>query len=164
MTIEHAAMPVTPLARGMWRYRWILADDVVAAESYAAPRLVKPEQQASAKGMPISVGKTTLLENTNHKSLLASVPPAANLDWDRTVGASIAQYKSKDPQTGRIWGVPSAFGRGQCLDCPNKADPPSTRCVSCQVKLVQASCQPMPPDILQQVQDAFDALLKGDSG
>jgi len=86
-------------------------------------------------------------------------------DHDKSIdAASVAQYKSRDPQTGRIWGAPSAFGGGQCLDCPNKATLPSTRCISCQLKLVEATCTPMPPDTLQQVQNAFDALLKGWSG
>merc|ERR1719195_2118709 len=114
--------------------------------------------------MPVDVGKAAVPDNTNQKSLMPLVLSVAIVDHDRTVGASIAQYKSRDPQTGRIWGVPSAFGRGQCIDCPNKAAPPSTRCVSCQLKTVQATCEPMPPDVLQRVQESFDALLKRLSG
>merc|ERR1719361_514143 len=73
---------------------------------------------------------------------------------DQTVG-SVSEYKSRDRQTGRIWGVPSAFGRGQCLDCPNKASPPSNKCYDCQSRCNM----PMPAGAFEQVKMVLDNRL-----
>lgn len=73
----------------------------------------------------------------------------------------VAKYESRD-HNGRVWGVPSAFGRGQCLSCPKKASPPSMRCVSCQ--LVMAQSEPMSADDVRKIQNSLNGLLRKMSG
>merc|ERR1712232_912957 len=75
---------------------------------------------------------------------------------------SVVRYASKDAG-GRVWGVPSAFGKGQCLDCPARAAPPSMLCESCQCRAATEG-GPMPADQLQRLQRSFGSLLVNFSG
>merc|ERR1719297_564550 len=81
-----------------------------------------------------------------------SVAPRARADG--------ARYESEDLVTGRVWGTPGAFGRGQCLDCPKKAAPPSARREARQGRRAKTLHEPMPAEALQQVRMAFDRLLE----
>lgn len=60
--------------------------------------------------------------------------------------------------------MPSAFGRGQCLDCPSKAAPPSDRCEACQIRLAQAVHEPMSQEALQQLKNSLAPALARLSG
>merc|ERR1712050_155437 len=44
----------------------------------------------------------------------------------------VKTYDRSIKVNGRAWGVPSAYGHGQCLNCPSKAAPPSLKCLKCQ--------------------------------
>jgi len=71
----------------------------------------------------------------------------------------VARYESKDPATGRVWGMPNAGGRPQCADCPNRAALPSNRCEGCQIRLANTRHEAMPAPALQQLKDALEACL-----
>lgn len=72
--------------------------------------------------------------------------------------SGVLRYESMD-DTGRVWGVPNAGGRAQCLDCPKKAAPPSMRCEACQLAQMQGT--PMPGTDLSVLRGAFSAALAG---
>merc|ERR1712232_1239181 len=94
-------------------------------------------------------------ENATRDSGARAAPPSEQ------VVASCAKYESKDVD-GRVWGMPSAFGRGQCLDCPNKAAPPSVLCKACQ--LAASWAMPMPAEELLSIQSALNDLLAATTG
>merc|ERR1719201_1963975 len=73
-------------------------------------------------------------------------------------------YRSVDPMTGRVWGVPNAGGRGQCFDCPGRAMANNKRCESCLRAMAQAVYEKISPDDLKRLQYAFDAALGRLSG
>merc|ERR1712008_39612 len=72
--------------------------------------------------------------------------------------ACVARYESIDTCDGRVWGMPSAFGRGQCLDCPNKAAPPSKRCESCQ--LAYQAGEPMAIEDINRLRAVLEDLVR----
>jgi len=69
------------------------------------------------------------------------------------------KYESRDPVTGRLWGMPSCFGNGQCRDCPKKAKAPSIRCIDCQRRRAKADHGSMSPDDMQTLRLGLDSLL-----
>mmetsp|Transcript_109610 Transcript_109610/g.210812 ORF Transcript_109610/g.210812 Transcript_109610/m.210812 type:complete len:247 (+) Transcript_109610:72-812(+) len=170
--IQPAVMPVTPLARGMWRFGGCVAlgpEDI--ADTKSGPKL-----HADALGKAHArerEGVTWPLRSSTLTKAWATVPQVICKTEDSISTASSAdtcdmpgradakRYESVD-STGRVWGMPSAFGGGQCLDCPNKAVPPSMLCETCQHKASQG--EPMTTDDLQQLQDPLNALLQSFSG
>merc|ERR1712039_334172 len=72
------------------------------------------------------------------------------------VETCVNRYASRDA-TGRVWGMPSAFGKGQCSDCPKLAAPPSLRCVECQ--LGAARGEPMSSIDLETLRQAIACVL-----
>lgn len=115
--------------------------------------------KASATVVQKSVGKQTCVSQAEIKTH----DQASGQDMSSSVSSSvhIEKYKSKDSETGRVWGMPSAFGRGQCLDCPAQALPPHKRCEACQ-KIEQSRSYPcMAEDDLRDLMDAFQALRSG---
>lgn len=97
---------------------------------------------------------STPLQSTECKTAVSK----DTLEYSQPV---IAKYESID-HNGRIWGAPSAFGRGQCLNCPHKAAPPSMRCKNCQ--LVMAQSEPMLAGDLHKIRDSLNGLLRKTSG
>jgi len=170
--IQPAVMPFTPLARGMWRFGGCVAlgpEDI--ADTKSGPKL-----HADALGKAHArerEGVTWPLRSSTLTKAWATVPQVICKTEDSISTASSAdacdvpgradakRYESVD-STGRVWGMPSAFGGGQCLDCPNKAVPPSMLCETCQHKASQG--QPMTTDDLRQLQDPLNALLQSFSG
>merc|ERR1712048_1016486 len=71
----------------------------------------------------------------------------------------IARYESRDVQTGRVWGVPSAFGKGQCVDCPRPSAPPSMRCENCQRSAAVETHKPMAPRDLERLKTILGECL-----
>jgi len=138
---QPVSMPVTPLARGMWRYGGL------PAESYLSD---PPRQQDMGPAIVAAVVEKRMC-----------VDPVAHTAAPN-FGAQpvcIAKYASHDPVTGRVWGVPNAGGRGQCVDCPNRCAPPSNRCVDCQIRFAQMRYTPMSADELGSFQAALAPLL-----
>lgn len=133
-------MPVTPLARGTW--------EVSAAAAQGEARTMPTDVFAvrSPAAVPSPPTSTCCISQQLDESGSVANGPAF-------LGQ---RYASRD-QTGRVWGVPSAFGRGQCLGCPAKAAPPSMRCLACQCKA--AAGIPMPAEQLQALQRALGSLL-----
>lgn len=84
-----------------------------------------------------------------------AAPEAA---WAVDLERAVARYASRD-ERGRIWGAPSAGGRGQCLDCPQSAEPPSSRCRGCQVRLLGVMHPRMALEDLALVRAHLDARL-----
>mmetsp|Transcript_157702 Transcript_157702/g.290539 ORF Transcript_157702/g.290539 Transcript_157702/m.290539 type:complete len:247 (-) Transcript_157702:107-847(-) len=170
--IQPAVMPVTPLARGMWRFGGCVP---------LGPKDMT-ETKSGQKSHTDTLGKSHARERENvtlplpiytWNNARATVPQVTCKSEDSISTASSAdacdvpgradakRYESVD-STGRVWGMPSAFGGGQCLDCPNKAVPPSMLCETCQHKASQG--QPMTTDDLRQLQDPLNALLQSFSG
>jgi len=71
----------------------------------------------------------------------------------------VARYESVDAETGRVWGMPNAGGRGQCLDCPKKAALPSKRCVECQLAYAKVG-EAMPAKDQERLQSVLDELVQ----
>ncbi|CAJ1362605.1 unnamed protein product [Effrenium voratum] len=145
--MQLAAMPCTPLARRMADFGW--CGDPPAGQAKDA----RPEVPAQCQ-MP---------QGTRPEALQAPLAPQALATPLREVrqeaNAAVATYASRDSQ-GRVWGVPNAGGRGQCLDCPRKAKLPSTRCAECQLRRSQG--QPMAD--VSALREAFDRLLQRQPG
>jgi len=153
-------MPITPLASAMWRFG--------DAESFArqegnmhsmmmSPGVAEvPHTMRPQKKINTEIGKTVHLSaamcNTQceEASALSTLEPVAD-----AAAARAARYESVDPVTGRVWGVPSAFGRGQCLECPNKASPPSNKCRACQSR----SNPLMHAEVIERVKIVLDKRL-----
>merc|ERR1712050_406866 len=113
----------------------------------------------SVASRPINSLATASASKARAVALSAVDPSVATEPNVVEAAKKIARYESRDPVTGRVWGMPSAFGTGQCLDCAQKAAPPSVRCEACQLRLALAIHELLPPQALQQVQEAFDLLL-----
>mmetsp|Transcript_90492 Transcript_90492/g.160282 ORF Transcript_90492/g.160282 Transcript_90492/m.160282 type:complete len:231 (+) Transcript_90492:56-748(+) len=153
--IQPAVMPMTPLARGMCRFGGCTplgSDDMAEIKSahvLDAGETETPDvtETAAQPEGDLRVPQKALCVHLHDNS---SIPDAL-----------AKRYESKD-FSGRVWGMPSAFGRGQCLDCPAKAMPPSMRCESCQRRLSQG--KPISRDDLQQIQSSFNNLLQSFSG
>lgn len=156
IVMQPADMPLTPLAR---------ADVLLSAQS--APQAVKSSMAVTAAPRtPAPPESWTAMQKggADYRSINETRLDSAWLIDASTHGcaaahAPLARYEHRDPTTGRVWGMPSAFGRGQCLDCPRKAAPPSERCEACQRARIE-TCEPMPPQDLELLQGAFGALLK----
>eukprot|EP00401_Gymnodinium_catenatum_P018584 CAMPEP_0117543698 /NCGR_PEP_ID=MMETSP0784-20121206/45193_1 /TAXON_ID=39447 /ORGANISM="" /LENGTH=262 /DNA_ID=CAMNT_0005340481 /DNA_START=133 /DNA_END=921 /DNA_ORIENTATION=+ len=85
------------------------------------------------------------------------VEPPAHAVCEPLSGRHVARYASKDA-SGRVWGMPSAFGGGQCFKCPRKAASPSLMCEKCQLASA-AGCE-MPYHDLQHLQTTFSVVLR----
>jgi len=159
--IQLADMPATPLARCMWRFGWPGAEDQLHA--VIAPE-VPVKVRADVAKRPGHIAPCTVAaavrETCASRTTLSDRAEVSSKPIHAHARVEIARYESKDPATGRVWGMPSAFGRGQCLDCPKKAAPPSARCEACQVRLAQTLYEPMPTESLEQVRKAFDSRLE----
>eukprot|EP00421_Protoceratium_reticulatum_P005378 CAMPEP_0168371566 /NCGR_PEP_ID=MMETSP0228-20121227/7838_1 /TAXON_ID=133427 /ORGANISM="Protoceratium reticulatum, Strain CCCM 535 (=CCMP 1889)" /LENGTH=275 /DNA_ID=CAMNT_0008384459 /DNA_START=52 /DNA_END=879 /DNA_ORIENTATION=- len=90
---------------------------------------------------------------------LAPMPERSEVN---SAGGGFAKYASRDPLTGRVWGAPSAFGKGQCLDCPRRSAPPSMRCEACQ--LAALASEPMAAEALEELRGHLGKLLARKSG
>lgn len=157
-------MPITPLARGMmhWQSEKIEFSSTGTEECQTSQCRDDRDDQAAlcfptrnAAPPPCRVCD----EKASHVCSRSSSLPRVTMQPKRTekAWAAYAKYESKD-MSGRVWGMPSAFGRGQCLDCPNKAAPPSVRCTECQV--AASWSMPMPVEDLESLQRAFNVLLQ----
>lgn len=130
--MQLATMPVTPLGR---RMQYFESHDVITstptteARSSGNPISMAVPRQSVPQSHPSEPYTPPLVENTPLPQASTSLPSQSS---------GIAKYESRDAH-GRVWGVPNAGGRGQCLDCPNKALLPSTRCRECQLRLAQGS-------------------------
>mmetsp|Transcript_106978 Transcript_106978/g.309447 ORF Transcript_106978/g.309447 Transcript_106978/m.309447 type:complete len:232 (+) Transcript_106978:99-794(+) len=144
--MQPAAMPVTPLARMCWRF----SDDAAA--------LTKPSSRA-APAAPVAARvdapEAKVMAAQPCAPAAVESPPSAVAD-----GWRVASYASRD-STGRVWGAPAAYGRGQCVDCPRKAAPPSARCQECQLRAQQVQHPRMPPSDLDAMRAHLDARLAG---
>lgn len=136
---QPTSMPLTPLANGMWMF-----------ESLASTGSAPAQQLSSGARAPGTPPRGNPCEQT--------CPLAVHSTASAGIQAGVAQYVSKDA-SGRSWGAPSAYGKGQCLDCPAKAAPPSGRCVPCQVRLAQALHETMPVEELERMTRALNGLL-----
>lgn len=160
MLIQPLSMPVTPLALGLWRYEKFTAiasckKDTPAA-LVVAPRTPIAEPTAAQNVVRGDRGICNDLVGKEARDESAPVVKRAGAAAE----APVARYASVDPHTGRVWGVPSAFGKGQCLNCPGRAAPPSTLCVACQLSRAQTVHDPMPKGQFQSLRSAFGALLE----
>mmetsp|Transcript_119557 Transcript_119557/g.194453 ORF Transcript_119557/g.194453 Transcript_119557/m.194453 type:complete len:247 (+) Transcript_119557:88-828(+) len=169
--IQLAVMPVTPLARGMWRFGGVplepedITENKSGQKSHAdtVGKSHARERESVTQPLPSytwNKARAIVLQVTCKSE--DSISTASSADTcDMPGRADAKRYESVD-STGRVWGMPSAFGGGQCLDCPNKAVPPSMLCETCQLKASQG--QPMTTDDLRQLQDPLNALLQSFSG
>merc|ERR1719310_1140047 len=71
----------------------------------------------------------------------------------------VNRYRSIDAK-GRVWGAPSAFGGGQCQDCPAKAKSNCRRCLDCQRKLAEKVYPAIAPTELQVLTNAVGKLME----
>merc|ERR1719310_312816 len=143
--------PVTPLANGMWRWGGlpIMENSALAAHGDAKCRIDERSHATSMRNVePATAGFAAV-----------DLPDAAVSTLRRAKKDVAAPYRSVDPRTGRVWGAPSAFGRGQCIDCPNKAMMTSNRCEACLKCLSEAVHEPMRPENLSEMRCSFDAAL-----
>ncbi|CAK9088685.1 unnamed protein product [Durusdinium trenchii] len=123
--MELASMPVTPLGRRMQHFGWTDLPTPPALRIAPQPvpvALVTEPPTVRIAPQPIPVALAEAPAENRPVAHVASRPP------------QIATYASRDA-SGRVWGMPNAGGRGQCLDCPRKAALPSTRCAECQLRL-----------------------------
>jgi len=180
--MQHAEMPVTPLGRCMWRYIPCTSAAIETSSTAAASNQLLPEtkqqtmigrsvacKQGAERGSVSSPLETSLNAGASSRLRAESKHQiASGHSLVHEQGADIAslsspvevkRYESKDPVTGRVWGMPCAFGGGQCLECPNKAAPPSDRCEACQLRHCEVVHAPMPPASLQQLRCACEALV-----
>lgn len=167
-------MPATPLARGMSRYVSVLAAD--SAHTCSDEFVIHAQASTSKATAPVPLKERNVMPVVMHISSVgvdapilacsSALPSKAPKSPEAPmaggdVDACVARYQSRD-ENGRVWGAPSAFGKGQCLDCPERAAPPSMRCIACQRRAAQA--EPMSAGDLQLVQITFSGLLEGTSG
>lgn len=146
-------MPVTPLAVRM--HGGAAAQDDLNRTPLDPPVLAPGPEPAALRPHPVS--RTPDIEGRVFPEAL--VREASSTDGDKTF---VVRYASRDA-SGRVWGVPSAFGAGQCLECPARCAPPSTLCVACQYK-AGAEGDPMPEDQLRVLQSSLGSLLVSFSG
>mmetsp|Transcript_42475 Transcript_42475/g.76326 ORF Transcript_42475/g.76326 Transcript_42475/m.76326 type:complete len:462 (-) Transcript_42475:136-1521(-) len=129
--------------------------DALTHEDHVRSRLSKAAQNADFRETHLQ----SRLPASSTPTIAQEVKRVVRLpDTSSNPEASVARYVSIDPKTGRAWGMPNAGGRGQCLDCPNKAAIPSKRCVRCQLAYTQAS-EPMAAVDMQRLQDVLDELV-----
>eukprot|EP00435_Cladocopium_sp_Y103_P066981 s340_g29.t1 len=125
--MQLAMMPVTPLGRRMHCFGW--------SETQAAP--AAPAVHLPGEVVEPTVSPGTVLPHLGSSSAsFSSAPsqPPATSSFHPSAASGVAKYESRDVH-GRVWGVPNAGGRGQCLDCPKQALLPSMRCADCQLRL-----------------------------
>jgi len=160
--IQLADMPATPLARAMWRFGWPGAEDQlhVIMSSQGAPTGARTEAVKHPGHITACIDTVTARPSPASRMALSDRAETTTDPMAARARADTACYELKDPVTGRVWGTPSAFGRVQCLDCPEKAAPPSARREARQVRRAKAFHEPMPAEALQQVRMAFDRLLE----
>ncbi|CAE7892351.1 unnamed protein product [Symbiodinium necroappetens] len=158
--MQLASMPVTPLGRRMAYFGW--------------------DEHAQSQTQAVTTGQMAQLKSWPDRDFAAqgyclpavpAVPPVPDQSFElqatstqvsRPVPAptivpatAVASYESRD-STGRVWGVPNAGGRGQCLDCPNKAALPSNRCKDCQLRRGRGT----PMQDLSALRPALDAAAR----
>jgi hypothetical protein len=176
-----ADMPVTPLANAMWRFgdaKWLpgqggsmhsktMLPGVAEPTHTTLPRKTDKTEMGKAVSLSDAVCNTQCEKGTRvatktpHTTVSAAATSAAASALcmlepvAQKMAARVAHYESIDPVTGRVWGMPSAFGRGQCLDCPNKASPPSNKCRACQSR----SNSLMPAGAIERVKIVLDKRL-----
>eukprot|EP00401_Gymnodinium_catenatum_P043517 CAMPEP_0117622336 /NCGR_PEP_ID=MMETSP0784-20121206/88088_1 /TAXON_ID=39447 /ORGANISM="" /LENGTH=225 /DNA_ID=CAMNT_0005426271 /DNA_START=268 /DNA_END=946 /DNA_ORIENTATION=- len=153
-------MPVTPLAAAMWRYGWLPEGAGSAKTVIEDHRLDLPTGEPNPVSLRSSGTTPVVVEHTSTRkpvSCESMKPPCAHVESEPGLGARVACYESRDA-SGRVWGMPSAFGRGQCLSCPNKAAPPSLWCEKCQLASA-AGCEMSDHD-LQCLQRSLNILLQ----
>jgi len=131
--MQQTVMHATPLARGMSLFGWLEASD-------------KQEELGTARQNEATIAPRAECESSGGAP---SPKPTQR----------VLRYESRDPLTGRIWGMPSAFGSGQCLDCPKQAAAPSQRCKDCQIRLAKTLHEVLPAAKMQELRETFAALL-----
>eukprot|EP00927_Polykrikos_kofoidii_P040252 TRINITY_DN34444_c1_g1_i1.p1 TRINITY_DN34444_c1_g1~~TRINITY_DN34444_c1_g1_i1.p1 ORF type:complete len:254 (-),score=22.97 TRINITY_DN34444_c1_g1_i1:32-682(-) len=107
----------------------------------------------------VHVDVTVMSSQSYHTSPLPSSPLVDQVTTFNSENV-VRRYESKDPVTGRVWGMPNAGGRGQCFQCHQRAAPPSRFCVSCQMSEAQRLHEVMPENELRFVRESFNGLLE----
>jgi len=168
-TMMRLNLPATPLANAM--HMW--TPDLIAksAHSAGASRVYQPmAAQKSSQLAHVTPGKVTaaatLVKTPAQMPQGLVEPPTMSIANSclRTKRELGTPYRSVDPTSGRVWGVPNAGGRGQCFDCPGRAMTGNKRCESCLRALAQAVHEKMSSDDLRRLQCSFDAALGRLSG
>uniref|UniRef100_A0A7S1KYL7 Uncharacterized protein n=1 Tax=Alexandrium catenella TaxID=2925 RepID=A0A7S1KYL7_ALECA len=167
-------MPVTPLARGMAACGWQpMADGCTASRvARAVSSSGSTTEQAACPALEL-IDDSSSDEKSLHHAARPSPPPpverpapARHSETAQVAsvvgGEKYEKYESRDPASGRVWGVPSAFGGGQCLDCSNMAALPSDFCRGCQRRRAEA-CRPLQPEAMEELRCAVELLLQGTS-
>lgn len=129
--MQLAMMPVTPLGRRMHCFGWSEAQAAPVAQRAAPAVLHLPGEVAEPT---VSPAPAVLPHLGSARASFGPAPSQPATSSHPAAASSVAKYESRDAH-GRVWGVPNAGGRGQCLDCPKQALLPSTRCADCQLRL-----------------------------
>eukprot|EP00929_Paragymnodinium_shiwhaense_P111982 TRINITY_DN8022_c0_g1_i1.p1 TRINITY_DN8022_c0_g1~~TRINITY_DN8022_c0_g1_i1.p1 ORF type:complete len:251 (-),score=55.10 TRINITY_DN8022_c0_g1_i1:545-1297(-) len=157
-------MPVTTLACAMWKFL-----DTGVMQSLPDIPAAKEEPEAVAPPAPACLLRGVTLERNlsrvekgrgvRSKNILGGLADASYVGELRRMNDGVQQYRSVDA-TGRIWGAPSAFGGGQCVDCPKKAKSSDKRCIDCLRKRAVERHSPMQARDIQLLSDCFYGLLQ----
>ncbi|CAE7604113.1 unnamed protein product [Symbiodinium sp. CCMP2592] len=157
--MQLASMPVTPLGRRMAHFGWDEHSQSQTQAVRAGPQLNSwPEHEFAARGycLPATVPAVPPVPDQSFELQAMSAQVSRPVPAPAIAPASaVASYESRD-STGRVWGVPNAGGRGQCLDCPNKAALPSNRCKDCQLRRGRGT----PMQDLSALRPALDAAAR----
>mmetsp|Transcript_39795 Transcript_39795/g.72274 ORF Transcript_39795/g.72274 Transcript_39795/m.72274 type:complete len:261 (+) Transcript_39795:106-888(+) len=174
--MELASMPVTPLARGMWRFGGLpgvdpCSFDALEAQgpvdepvsqmkgSMACSSTTPPSKVIALTSATIAAANSLPSTTTTRASSVASGGRSDRDGLESVADDGIMRYRSRDA-TGRVWGMPSAGGEGQCVDCPAHAVPPSIRCVRCQLRVSHERHEILPEQELQETCQTFHNLLR----
>lgn len=157
-------LPVTPLARGM--QMWLSAAACESSYTTRQESREEPSYTLSSQPTPGSYPQapalicsyaaapatTTVPTPSSTSSLAVNNPGRPKKDI-------ATPYRSVDPVTGRVWGMPNSGGRGQCFDCPNRAMPGNHRCQSCLRALADKVHERMSPEDVAELKRCFDDVL-----
>lgn len=162
--MQALSLPATPLARAMWKFGSPPAEAENPSASEGASSASATEKWMGASG--VHPGPKSAVRAVEASEGRASCPvPGAEVDRSAVarrptpLESRPRRYKSVDPVTGRVWGVPSAFGRGPCLDCPEKAMLTHLRCEACQAKVEKKVHEAMAPSDVQFLETIFSTQL-----
>lgn len=167
-------MPVTPLARAMHRFlkQELAAPTLVGASADevgsigglgngSVPVVAKPAPTPPSRAVTLerALSKAEKGKGLRSQDVLGGLPEDLYVTSLQSMNDGVARYRSVD-EKGRVWGAPSAFGAGQCVDCPGKAKGNTFRCVECQKKMASRRYPAMAAGDVQLLRDAVDELMK----
>lgn len=158
-------LPVTPLAMGMRMWHGAVADRQ-STHSTREDSLAQPCSTLAAKTAPGSHQQAPALDHSHSAAVSTTTTPMPSSATAPSVSSQrrpkkdvAAPYRSVDPVTGRVWGMPNSGGRGQCFDCPNRAMPGNHRCQSCLRALAETVHERMSPEDVTELKRCFDDAL-----